>query len=383
VRMLAHHALGGPNEPGRAAYQVAMTVCEQCGHGTRDGAGRIFAVEAEEVDAARCDAQVIPRAATGVGRGGAAGVRAGGRTGVESAEVEPEEVECAEVESAEVESEGVESQQVESEEVESAEVESEEVESEEVYTQEVAAPSEPPGKVRRVTHVGRGRGEQGVGAEAADRAAPAEVEARAGRQVGEADADRVIESRHEAPEPIHSTHVGRAAPAASQSIPPRIRREVWRRDHGRCQVPGCRAARFLEVHHILPRALGGPHEPGNLLVMCSAHHARVHGGALRLSGTAPDHLVFQRADGAPYGLEVGMLLPPRTGASRSVGADMGALEADAIGALRRLGIAAGDARAAVAAAARTGPTDIEALLRGALGVLHRGVYAAHVSVIEA
>ncbi|HTE53172.1 MAG TPA: HNH endonuclease signature motif containing protein, partial [Kofleriaceae bacterium] len=172
-------------------------------------------------------------------------------------------------------------------------------------------------------------------------------------------------------------------PAASQSIPPRIRREVWRRDHGRCQVPGCRAARFLEVHHIVPRALGGPHEPGNLLVMCSAHHARVHDGALRLSGTAPDRLVFQRADGAPYGLEVSVLPPPRTGVSRSVTADRGALEADAIDALRRLGIAAGDARAAVAAAARTGPTDIEALLRGALGVLHRGVYAAHVSVIGA
>jgi hypothetical protein len=117
--------------------------------------------------------------------------------------------------------------------------------------------------------------------------------------------------------------------------------------------------------------------------MCSAHHARVHRGELRLSGTAPDHLVFQRADGAPYGLEAGIHSSPRVCAPRSTPAGMGGLEADAIGALRRLGVAAGDARAAVAAAARTGPTDIETLLRAALGVLYRGVYGAHVSVIEA
>ncbi|HTE53339.1 MAG TPA: HNH endonuclease signature motif containing protein, partial [Kofleriaceae bacterium] len=232
VRMLAHHALGGPSDPGRAAYQVAMTVCEQCGHGTRDGAGRTFAVEAHEVDAARCDAQVLPRAVTHVGRGGGAGMRVGGRT------------------------------EVESEQVESEQVESEQVESEQIESQEVAAPPGAP-RVDRATHVGRDLAEQGGAVHAVDRAARAEEETGADRQAGDAgDAGdvgeaRVIESRHEPHEPIPSTHVGRAAPAASQSIPPRIRREVWRRDHGRCRVPGCRAARFLEVHHIVPRALGG------------------------------------------------------------------------------------------------------------------------------
>src|SRR6266545_2401683 len=59
VRMLAHYALGGPDEPGRSAYQVAMTVCERCGSGTRDGAGQVFAVEPHQVEAALCDAQHI------------------------------------------------------------------------------------------------------------------------------------------------------------------------------------------------------------------------------------------------------------------------------------------------------------------------------------
>ena len=93
--------------------------------------------------------------------------------------------------------------------------------------------------------------------------------------------------------------------------------------------------------------------------------------------------MFKRADGAPYGLEAGIHPSPRVGAPRSAAAGMDGLEADAIGALRRLGVAAGDARAAVAAAARTGPTDIETLLRAALAALYRGVYGAHVSVIGA
>ena len=53
-----------------------------------------------------------------------------------------------------------------------------------------------------------------------------------------------------------------AAPArVTRTIPPAVRRQVTRRDRGRCVVPGCRAARHLEVHHVVPRALGGTHDP--------------------------------------------------------------------------------------------------------------------------
>ncbi|HKE14323.1 MAG TPA: HNH endonuclease, partial [Kofleriaceae bacterium] len=91
------------------------------------------------------------------------------------------------------------------------------------------------------------------------------------------------------------------APApATQTIPPRIRRLVWRRDHGRCQVPGCRAAKFLEVHHVRWRSDGGGHDPLNLAVTCSIHHDLVHRGLIVVEGSAPA-LIFRHADGRPYG----------------------------------------------------------------------------------
>jgi hypothetical protein len=54
------------------------------------------------------------------------------------------------------------------------------------------------------------------------------------------------------------THVGPAR--ASQTVPPRVRRFVLRRDHESCVVPGCRCHRYLDVHHIDPRAEGGGHD---------------------------------------------------------------------------------------------------------------------------
>jgi hypothetical protein len=79
-------------------------------------------------------------------------------------------------------------------------------------------------------------------------------------------------------------HVGRvdaAMPArATQDIAPSVRRQVWRRDHGRCVVPGCRSARFLDVHHVEWRAEGGDHSPDNLCLLCFAHHQAVHDGRL-------------------------------------------------------------------------------------------------------
>lgn len=70
------------------------------------------------------------------------------------------------------------------------------------------------------------------------------------------------------------------------SVPLKIRRLVFRRDHGRCRVPGCRASRALDIHHIHHREHGGTHDPKNLLVLCSAHHRAVHEGILRIHGHA-------------------------------------------------------------------------------------------------
>ncbi len=87
----------------------------------------------------------------------------------------------------------------------------------------------------------------------------------------------------------------------TKTIPPRTRRAVLRRDRGRCVVPGCRNARYVDVHHIVPRVVGGDHTPTKLAVMCSAHHKAAHDGRLRIVGTAPGKLRFVHADGRPYG----------------------------------------------------------------------------------
>jgi hypothetical protein len=43
----------------RAAYQIAVTVCDRCQQGWRDSAGKQFALDATELERARCDAQHI------------------------------------------------------------------------------------------------------------------------------------------------------------------------------------------------------------------------------------------------------------------------------------------------------------------------------------
>jgi hypothetical protein len=69
---------------------------------------------------------------------------------------------------------------------------------------------------------------------------------------------------------------------AEQDVPPKVRRFVWRRDGGRCQTPGCRSARGLEVHHIVRRADGGSHDASNLRLQCSACHSAIHRNTLEI-----------------------------------------------------------------------------------------------------
>jgi hypothetical protein len=80
----------------------------------------------------------------------------------------------------------------------------------------------------------------------------------------------------------------------TSAIPARTRRLVWARDRGRCRVPGCRATRNLDIHHIIPRSEGGDHDPSRLLVLCSGHHKLHHAGVLVIRGRAQDNLVFVR-----------------------------------------------------------------------------------------
>jgi hypothetical protein len=80
---------------------------------------------------------------------------------------------------------------------------------------------------------------------------------------------------------------------ATASVTPRLREQVFARDHHRCTVPGCRSARNLDVHHIIEQAKGGPHEIWNLCLLCSGHHSALHAGLLALQGEAPYELAFR------------------------------------------------------------------------------------------
>ena len=145
--LLARLALGGPRDEGRANYQVALTICEQCRRGWQQGRGEQVEVSQAALEMAECDAQHI------------------GPVGVGD-----------------------------------------------------------------VSHVGA------------------------------------------TPGPVRAT----------QTIPPAVRRKVSRRDGGRCRVPGCRHATYVDVHHRKPRSEQGGHQPDNLITLCSAHHLALHDGALVL-----------------------------------------------------------------------------------------------------
>ena len=68
----------------------------------------------------------------------------------------------------------------------------------------------------------------------------------------------------------------------------------FERDGWRCTVPGCTARRNLQSHHIRFRSAGGSDEPWNRTTLCAHHHQRgVHGGSVRISGLAPDGLLFE------------------------------------------------------------------------------------------
>src|SRR5688500_4891188 len=73
-----------------------------------------------------------------------------------------------------------------------------------------------------------------------------------------------------------------------------MRVQVLTHDSFRCVFPGCRSARNLDIHHIVFQMFGGKHELWNLCTVCGAHHKLLHDGLVRITGRAPDALVFER-----------------------------------------------------------------------------------------
>jgi 5-methylcytosine-specific restriction endonuclease McrA len=159
-----------------------------------------------------------------------------------------------------------------------------------------------------------------------------------------------------------NAHVGAGSePRATQTIPPRVRRAVLRRDHGRCVVPGCRNGLYIDVHHVEFRSEGGSNTPDNLICLCGAHHRAVHRGELHVVGRVSAGVRFEHADGSVYG---------RTPKPRVVDA-----QAKAFAALRGLGFREREIRG-VLAKLRQSDVDrvsaepgVERVVRAALAVL--------------
>ncbi len=121
----------------------------------------------------------------------------------------------------------------------------------------------------------------------------------------------------------HVGSVDAAEPArAHQDLPPAVARLVWRRDKGRCRVPGCRSARGLEIHHIVHRADGGTHEALNCILLCSACHTHHHAGRLAITGTADLLEVWRIAEPTPPARAEGAASDARVGGAP--GAHVGA-----------------------------------------------------------
>jgi len=79
-----------------------------------------------------------------------------------------------------------------------------------------------------------------------------------------------------------------------QDVSPKVRRLIAHRDGYRCRAPGCRSARFLEVHHIVHKEDGGTSKPSNLILLCDAHHKAHHDGLITIAGSAPRNVRFHR-----------------------------------------------------------------------------------------
>ena len=55
--LMARHVLGGPSDDGRASYQVALSVCPDCGRGGQQAGGELVPVGVEVMAMADCDGQ--------------------------------------------------------------------------------------------------------------------------------------------------------------------------------------------------------------------------------------------------------------------------------------------------------------------------------------
>ncbi|MFZ5475896.1 MAG: HNH endonuclease signature motif containing protein [Myxococcota bacterium] len=95
----------------------------------------------------------------------------------------------------------------------------------------------------------------------------------------------------------------------TQKIPPSVRERVLFLDGGRCTVPGCQHRSWLQIHHLLQRALGGDHNLWNLTTVCFVHHRMAHDGVLALWRDAEGRIVARDRRGERRTTHVGLRDP--------------------------------------------------------------------------
>ncbi|HEU4576699.1 MAG TPA: HNH endonuclease signature motif containing protein [Polyangiaceae bacterium] len=257
ARCVLGATLGGSvpgRDEGRANYQIAISVCPECGSGRQPANGQVVPVAPEIVTMAECDAQRLPALEGNASHDPAS---ADARGQVVSAE-------CAAREAR------------------------------------PGVDTHVGGRVdaHRPEHEACSAGEGPLGSRVDEQRPEQEAEAAADAHVGCAGGGR-------AP--------ARRGTRARQDIPPALRRAVLRRDERRCRVAGCRNATFLDLHHIQPRSEGGSHSADNLVTLCSAHHRALHRGELRSAGDASDFRLLPGPLGPP--MDGGAPRPPAAASS--------------------------------------------------------------------
>jgi 5-methylcytosine-specific restriction endonuclease McrA len=150
------------------------------------------------------------------------------------------------------------------------------------YLLRVSLPASTHATLRRAQDLLRHSIPNGDPAAILDRALTLLVRALERQKVGRADRPRPMRSAVPTVENTTPTHTTSAPNPRSRYIPAAVRREVWRRDEGRCAFIGrngrCTETGFLEFHHIVPFASEGPSTAANIALRCRAHNAFESGG---------------------------------------------------------------------------------------------------------
>jgi hypothetical protein len=79
------------------------------------------------------------------------------------------------------------------------------------------------------------------------------------------------------------------------------RKAIAKRIHGKCSLCGLDDVDCLDVHRIVPGAVGGKYNRANCLIVCSNCHRKIHAGQISVLGrhfsTTGKHVVHFTENG--------------------------------------------------------------------------------------